>query len=99
MRALWLIRKFRLISYRAMALDWLATGDPLTPFSTSVRDANLRIRINDFPDEPMYSLIVDDQVLGSFSNWPAKWRRPTPSEGTRESDADRALSNQVRPKN
>lgn len=34
------------------------------------------IRINDFPDEPLYTLIVDGREIIHFNDWPAEWRKP-----------------------
>jgi hypothetical protein len=77
MRDLWIVRKLRLTSYRSRSIYWTATGDPLLPFGATEGETRLRIRVNDFPDEPLYSLLVNDQELGRFSNWPAKWRKPS----------------------
>jgi hypothetical protein len=36
-----------------------------------------RIRLNDFPDEPMFSLIIDGAEVIHFNDWPSEWgRRP-----------------------
>ncbi len=36
---------------------------------------NMKIRINDFPAEPMYSLLVNDTVLCDFDDWPVLWKK------------------------
>ncbi len=36
-------------------------------------DSCLKIRINDFPAEPLYSLIVGGEVVMHFDDWPDFW--------------------------
>lgn len=35
-----------------------------------------RIRIGDFPAEPMYTLVVDGEDALAFDEWPPTWQRP-----------------------
>jgi hypothetical protein len=41
-----------------------------------VGDKEYLLRINDFPDEPAYTLIVDGEELQSFDDRPANWIHP-----------------------
>ena len=34
------------------------------------------IRINDFPDDHLYTLIVNDREVAHFDDWPLCWTRP-----------------------
>jgi hypothetical protein len=34
-----------------------------------------RVGLNDFPDDLMYTLIVNDQIIGKFHDWPEHWNR------------------------
>lgn len=34
------------------------------------------LTLNDFPDEPMFSLIVNGRWVASFTEWPPEWRKP-----------------------
>jgi uncharacterized protein YjaG (DUF416 family) len=69
----------------AHELSWRSTDDPLHPWSTEVHGASWRVRVNDFPDELMYSLIIGDENAGDFHDWPASWRRPGAAGGASRS--------------
>jgi hypothetical protein len=34
------------------------------------------LRVNDFPAEPLYSIMVDGTVLADLEDWPSAWQRP-----------------------
>jgi hypothetical protein len=38
--------------------------------------AEWKIRLNDFPDEPLYTLIADEKEIIHFDDWPSFWTRP-----------------------
>lgn len=60
----------------AEALAWERTDDGEFPY-TAVHDGQrLRIRVNDFPAEPLYTLIADDHEVVDLDDWPAAWIRP-----------------------
>ena len=54
---------------------WKSTGDPFYPSATEVDGNSWRVRINDFPDELMYSLIIGSETAGNFHDWPETWQR------------------------
>lgn len=45
-------------------------------FCADVDGATWKIRLNDFPDEPLYTLILGDQEVIHFDDWPSFWTRP-----------------------
>jgi hypothetical protein len=57
------------------AVTWLGTGDLDMPWTAEVAGARWQVRLNDFPDEIMYSLIVDGVAAGDFHDWPETWQR------------------------
>lgn len=59
----------------ALPLNWSATGNPDIPWKTEVDGASWQIRLNDFPDEVMYSLIANGEIMGDFHDWPKAWTR------------------------
>jgi len=47
-------------------------------FEANVSGMDWAVRINDFPDEPLYTLMVDLKEVVYFDDWPAFWgERPT----------------------
>jgi hypothetical protein len=56
-------------------IAWEDTGDVFFPWSAQVDGLQWRVRINDFPDEPMYSLEIDGVIVGDFNDWPERWTR------------------------
>jgi hypothetical protein len=58
-----------------LPIEWDETDDVDFPYRTQLRSAVLQIRLNDFPDEPLFSLIQDGQHVADFDDWPPLWRR------------------------
>jgi hypothetical protein len=58
------------------ALAWQPTGDGEFPYTTVHDGQRLRIRVNDFPAEPLYTLIADDREAVDLDDWPTAWTRP-----------------------
>jgi uncharacterized protein YjaG (DUF416 family) len=65
----------------ARELSWRTTDDPAHPWAAEVDGNTWRVRVNDFPDELMYSLIIGGENAGDFHDWPETWRRTTVAAG------------------
>jgi hypothetical protein len=64
-------------------LTWRSTGDDAFPWDISEPRSRLQIRLNDYPDEWMYTLFRNAKPLGDFHDWPSTWERsesPTQAE-------------------
>ena len=59
----------------AREVTWDDTGHVNFPWSAHVDGQRWRVRLNDFPDEIMYSLEIDGTVVGDFNDWPRQWTR------------------------
>jgi uncharacterized protein YjaG (DUF416 family) len=59
----------------ARELTWNPTGDPEHPWATEVEGERWLVRLNDFPDDFMYSLIIGGVNAGDFHDWPETWQR------------------------
>ncbi|MFC1609715.1 hypothetical protein ACFL6C_02040 [Myxococcota bacterium] len=57
-------------------VTWTESDDPEHPYEAIVSNERWQIRLNDFPAEQMYTLLVDDTERFSFDDWPAVWARP-----------------------
>jgi hypothetical protein len=58
-------------------VKWERTDDPYFPFRVNYCGVECKIRLNDFPDEQLYTLVIEDNDTLSFSTWPQTWARPT----------------------
>ena len=61
--------------YLARPLIWSTTGDMDIPWITEIDDESWQVRLNDFPDEFMYSLLIGGEVVSDFYDWPKTWTR------------------------
>ncbi|MBN9659868.1 MAG: hypothetical protein J0H49_16905 [Acidobacteria bacterium] len=55
--------------------DWTSTSDVQRPWHARVGECLWQIRINDFPDEPLFTLMIDGAVIGDLEDWPKAWKR------------------------
>jgi hypothetical protein len=62
-------------SYLEQRLEWRKSSDPCFPYETDLGGERLVIRINDFPDEILYTLIINGREITSFDDWPQQWVR------------------------
>ncbi|WP_432825293.1 hypothetical protein [Dactylosporangium sp. CA-092794] len=57
-------------------IAWEHSGDGEFPYHAEIDGRTLTVRVNDFPAEPLYTLIVDGAELADLDDWPSTWRRP-----------------------
>lgn len=63
-------------------ITWTHTGpsertpDNFLVYRATVDGASWQLRMNDFPAEDLYTLIVNGEDVTSFNNWPSIWIRP-----------------------
>ena len=63
-------------NYLAEKIDWKRTTDPQYPFSAKFEGEKYVIRLNDFPEENLYTLVMNGKEVADFDDWPATWSRP-----------------------
>ncbi|MEP6960733.1 MAG: hypothetical protein ABI995_01550 [Acidobacteriota bacterium] len=69
------------IDKRRLQIQWMASGDPLEPFQAEVGGDHCGVQINDFPDEDLYTLLINGEVAMRFSDWPESWKKPSTAPG------------------
>lgn len=67
-----------------VAVTWKHTGDAQFPYTAEVGGRTYTIRINDFPAEPLYTLLSEGAELGDLEDWPAAWVMPSPPKALRD---------------
>jgi hypothetical protein len=59
------------------SIPWrTSSGAHNIAFEAQVDDAHWTIRLNDFPEEPLHTLLIDGDEVMHFDDWPAIWPRP-----------------------
>ena len=66
----------KVTDYLSEKIVWRKTADPKRPYMAEVEGEKCVIRLNDFPDEHLYTLIVNEVEVADFDDWSAQWRRP-----------------------
>jgi hypothetical protein len=57
------------------AVSWALAPDPIRPilFQAAVEGQQWSVRLNDFPDEPAFTLLLDGGEVLHFDDWPKAW--------------------------
>jgi hypothetical protein len=56
-------------------VTWSRTKDPIAFWRAQVGSEIWTARVNDFPEEHLYTLFVNGQEIGSLDEWPRQWLR------------------------
>jgi hypothetical protein len=57
-------------------ITWEESEDVDFPYKADVDGIRWRLRINDFPDEPLFTLFIENQEWGHFDDLPPTWSIP-----------------------
>jgi len=63
-------------SHLQRSVTWVRIDNPAAPWTADVDGERWEIRINQFPDEPLFTLFVNGHSVTDFEDWPKKWKRP-----------------------
>ena len=67
-------------NYLAEKIDWQRTENPDYPFTAEFKGEKCVIRLNDFPEEHLYTLVVNGKEVADFDDWSAAWSRSAKEE-------------------
>ncbi|MCG3161712.1 MAG: hypothetical protein JMDDDDMK_02921 [Acidobacteria bacterium] len=59
-----------------VSVIWESNSDPENPYRAEIEDEQRLLRLNDFPDEHLYTLLVNGAAVADFDDWPVNWVRP-----------------------
>ncbi|MBL8191377.1 MAG: hypothetical protein JNK38_25395 [Acidobacteria bacterium] len=59
--------------YLDMNVVWRKNFDSDYPFAAIIDGEQCLIRLNDFPEEHLYTLLVDGVAVADFDDWPVTW--------------------------
>jgi hypothetical protein len=60
----------------ARRVAWRRTASAEHPYEAEVDGRRWTVRVNDFPAEPLYTLLVDGESAEDLEAWPEAWQRP-----------------------
>ena len=65
---------------RSVAWRTASGTEPCIVFESFASEHKWLVRMNDFPDEPLYTLLIDGTAIIHFDDWPEFWgsRPPFP---------------------
>ena len=62
--------------YLKEKIVWQKNAEPNYPYFASENGNSYLMRLNDFPSESLYTLIVNDVEVEDLDDWPEQWIRP-----------------------
>ena len=66
----------RLSKYLEEKLVWRRSSDPQYPYDAEFDGERCVLRVNDFPGDHLYTLLVAHVEVMSLDDWPEQWKRP-----------------------
>ncbi|MEK6409143.1 MAG: hypothetical protein AABN34_19640 [Acidobacteriota bacterium] len=67
----------RVPNYLEEKLVWRRSDDPHYRYDADFDGERWVLRVNDFPDDHLYTLLVDHVEVTSFDDWPEQRKRPS----------------------
>lgn len=58
---------------KAVAMRKVADNEFCIVYVAVVDGRDWCVRMNNFPDEPLYTLIIDNEEILHFNDWPSLW--------------------------
>ncbi len=64
------------VNIKKELIQWNLNNSNEYVYSTIIKNMKFLIRINEFPKESMYTLILEDIEVLDFDDWPNNWLKP-----------------------
>ena len=56
-------------------IQWVSSDEKGFPFLAMVGNREWKLRLNDFPDEQLYTLFIGGKEIGNLDDFPPAWTR------------------------
>lgn len=68
----------KMLELASHQISWEKTIDLEFPYQANIANKTWALRINDWPDYPMWTLLIDDKAIITFddTDWPETWKNP-----------------------
>ena len=63
-------------AFTSRPVQWHKTDDVDFPYRAEVDGRTWQVRLNDFPAEPLYTLVIDGRPVEDLDEWPLAWQQP-----------------------
>ena len=70
------LRRSHVQDHLRAEVPWLQTNDPNRPYEAKMDSGTWMVRVNNFSDQHLFTLLIDGQEQESFDEWPVHWLRP-----------------------
>lgn len=67
------VRETEAHHYAKAAIVWESTSDAEFPYRAQYNGTQLVLRVNDFPAEPLFTLLVDGKEAADYEDWSPMW--------------------------
>lgn len=57
-------------------IHWGVGNNATIPYVAKLGKDTWEIRINDFPEKDVYSLLINGEEIKDFNKWPENWHKP-----------------------
>jgi hypothetical protein len=57
-------------------VHWNAGENATVPYVAKLGKDTWEIRVNDFPEKDVYSLLINGKEIKDFNEWPESWHKP-----------------------
>ncbi|GGA15857.1 hypothetical protein [Dyella caseinilytica] len=62
--------------YDHVDVEWSKCHQGAFAYEAKASSSDWKLRMNNFPDEPLFTLFIDAKEVLHFNDWPKAWKRP-----------------------